>query len=209
MTLQQIAHKKYIEFSNYKGSQNIASEFSIYKILEIVKLNRITNILELGLGIGTLPSAILYQNDRKINYSGTEANQFCLNSLSENVNSKNLKIYRDLDSVRFQKKFQLIIIDGKDSNLRKIDKYISKNGVIMIEGDRKTQQETITNLFPKALFVHMISSKKNNPNGVFDKSNWQGGIKVFFVNPTFEQKINWLKQKIRTKIVYQKRKVSN
>ena len=58
MNLKQIALNTYIEFSNYEGSQHIASEFSIYKTIEIIKKNNVKNILELGLGIGTIPSAV-------------------------------------------------------------------------------------------------------------------------------------------------------
>ena len=76
----------------------------------------------------------------------------------------------------------------------------------MIEGDRKDQESKIYSMFPKSHYVHLISSKKNHPEGVFDKNSWQGGIKVFFVNPTLNQKLYWFKERFITKWVYLNRK---
>ena len=206
MNLKQIALNTYIEFSNYEGSQHIASEFSIYKTIEIIKKNNVKNILELGLGIGTIPSAVNASFGNMINYTGTESNAFCLESLKRNLNFNSVKVYSSLNEIKVKQKQELVIVDGKDDELNKISTLISENGIIMIEGDRKDQQSKIYNMFPKALYAHMISNKKNHPNGIFDKNSWQGGIKVFFINPTLSQKTYWFKERINTKLVYLKRK---
>jgi hypothetical protein len=206
MTLKQIAFNKYIEFSNYEGSQHIASEFSIYKILDIIKNNKVKNILEVGLGIGTIPSSVIKCFGNNINYTGTEANAFCLENLNKNLNFNSIKVYPSLNEVDFEQKQELVIIDGKDDELNKVSKLISKNGIIIIEGDRKDQQNKIFNMYPKGLYVHVISKNKNHAKGIFDENSWQGGIKVFFINPTLNQKVYWFKEKINTKFVYLSRK---
>ncbi|MFD1614960.1 hypothetical protein [Gelatiniphilus marinus] len=206
MNLKQIAQNTYLEFSNYEGSQHIASEFSIFKTLEIIKKNNVKNILEVGLGIGTIPSAVSTCFGNNINYTGTEANPFCLESLKRNLSFKNIKVYSSLNQIDLSQKQELVIVDGKDVELGKVSKLISEHGIIMIEGDRKNQQNKIYSMFPKALFVHLISSKKNHPKGVFDNNSWQGGIKVFFINPTLKQKLYWFKEKMNTKRVYLNRK---
>ena len=83
-SLRTIARKKYLEFSSFEGSQHIATEHAIFRILENIKTNNSKNILEIGLGIGTIFSSVYYINNN-INYSGTEDNTFCLNSLKKNL----------------------------------------------------------------------------------------------------------------------------
>ena len=41
MKINKIAKKKYLEFSKYEGSQHIAKEHSIFRILELIKNNQI------------------------------------------------------------------------------------------------------------------------------------------------------------------------
>ncbi|MCH4551232.1 hypothetical protein [Aestuariibaculum lutulentum] len=205
-SLKQSAVETYLEFSSFEGSQHIASQFAIYKTLQIIRKNKVMNILEIGLGIGTLPSAVLNYFGSDINYSGTEDNEFCLKSLKEHLKSKKIEIFKNLDDVNLEKKYDLLIIDGKEPNLKKIANSLSQNAVIIIEGDRMNQYQEILHMFSKSLFVHMTSNKKNHPKGVFDENNWQGGVKVFFINPTIKQKIYWFKEKLNTKFNYLKRK---
>ena len=209
MMLKEIANDKYLEFSNYEGSQHIASEFSIYNILKIIKDNDVKSVLEIGLGIGTVPSAVFQCFGNEINYSGTEANEFCLQSLKQNLNEGSIKVHKDINTADLNQKFDLVIVDGKDGSLKKLMNSLSKHAVIMIEGDRKDQATEMGTIFEKSLYVHLISSKKNHSDGVFDDSHWQGGIKVLYINPTLLQKISWVRQKIRTKFVYFTRKNFN
>ena len=209
MSLRQIAKRKYLEFSKYKGSQHIAGEFAIYKMLELIEKNNVNAILEVGLGIGTLPSTIIEYKKGDIEYVGTEANEFCLNSLSENLPEaiySKLKIYDSLSAALSKTSiFDLIIIDGTFDDFKNVGKHICSHAIIVIEGDRADQQKIINEYFPKSKYVHLISSEKNDPNGVFDSNSWEGGIKVFFINPTIQQSIFWLKGKIKTKLLYKRR----
>jgi len=204
--LKNVANNKYLEFSKYEGSQHIASEFSIYHILRVIEDNDVKKILEIGLGIGTVPSAVFQCFRESVEYSGTEANKFCLESLKHNLKGESIKVYNDINTADLTQKFDLIIVDGKDGNLKKLMYSLSKRAIVMIEGDRKDQTTEMRSIFKKSLYVHLISGQKNHPDGPFDDNSWQGGIKVFYINPTFSQKISWMQQKIRTKFVYFKRK---
>jgi hypothetical protein len=206
MDLKEFVNKKYLEFSNYEGSQHIASEFAIYKIITLIAKFEIRSILEVGLGIGSIASSIL-DYDSSINYKGTEANAFCLRSLSNNLKEKYdiIDIVPSLDVVMIDKKIDLIIVDGAYNNLIKLKDKLSKHAIFCIEGDRKNQAKDIQSIFPKALGVHVISMDKNNSKGVFDKAAYQGGLKVFFVNPTLRQRLYWLSEKLNTRKVYKKR----
>lgn len=199
--------KSYQSFCEANGSKHIASEYSIEKINELVKTFHLKGILEIGLGIGSICGIVLSVNRNKprFEYVGTEANDFCLKALKKNLEEdyNRLEIYSDLNNMPFFKKFDLLIIDGKDENLQAIKDLISKNGIIVIEGDRILQQDLIQKLFPNHKYVHSISLKKNNDYSPFSNENWQGGVKIIFVNSTMKQSLWWFVEKFLTKIKYQ------
>lgn len=206
MNRNQQQSNLYQSFCEADGSQNIGSEYAIEKINRLVKKFRIKRILEIGLGIGSISGILLALNRNKpdLDYSGTEANDFCLNALPENLKEdyRRLKIYSDLTEIPANKKIDLIIIDGKDQNLPTVKDLISENGMIAIEGDRMPQQNSLQELFPQHKYVHCISLKKNKEYSPFSKENWQGGLKIIFVNPTIKQNLWCLKEKYLTKIKY-------
>lgn len=199
--------KSYQSFCEANGSKHIASEYSIEKINELVETFQVKRILEIGLGIGSICGIVLSvnRNKPKFEYAGTEAIDFCLKALKKNLEEdyNRLEIYTDLNNMPFFKKYDLVIIDGKDANLQAIKDLISKNGTIVIEGDRIPQQDLIQKLFPNHKYVHSISLKKNNDYSPFSNENWQGGLKIIFVNPTFKQSIWWFTEKLFTKLKYQ------
>ncbi len=200
----------YQSFCKAEGSQHIASEYAIEKIIGLVEKFRIKEILEVGLGIGSISGILLAVNRKKpdLDYTGTEANDFCLEALPENLKEdySRLRIYSDLTEIPSNKKFDLIIIDGKDQNLQAIKGLISVNGILAIEGDRMPQQDSLQELFPDHKYVHCISSEKNNSYSPFPATHWQGGLKIIFINPTGSQKLWWVREKISTKLKYWFRK---
>jgi len=194
----------YKYFCLAKGNQHIASEFAILKLQELIRKFQVKNVLEIGLGIGSIAGTLLGLN-KNLDYSGTEANDFCLKALPENLKEdyNRLQIYSDLTEIPFDKKFDLIIIDGKDHNLQTVKDLISENGILAIEGDRMPQQDALQELFPDHKYVHCISLRKNSNFSPFPAENWQGGIKVIFVCPTLKQNLWWLEERYFTKIKYQ------
>jgi hypothetical protein len=200
----------YLSFCEAEGNQHIASEYAIEKIDGLVEKFQIKGILEVGLGIGSISGILLAVNRNKPNfdYSGTEANNFCLNALPKNLKEdyNRLQIYSDLTEIPANKKFELIIIDGKDHNLLAVKDLISENGIITIEGDRMPQQDSLQELFPQHKYVHCISREKNKSFSPFSAAHWQGGLKIIFINPTVFQKLWWMREKISTKLKYWFRK---
>jgi len=196
----------YQSFCEADGSQHIASEYAIKKINRLVEKFRIKGILEVGLGIGSISGILLAVNRNKpdLDYTGTEANDFCLEALPKNLkkNYSRLRIYSDLTEIPANKKFDLIIIDGKDHNLQAVKDLISENGIIAIEGDRMPQQDSLQELFPQHKYVHCISREKNKSFSPFPAAHWQGGLKIIFINPTVFQKLEWVNEKISTKLRY-------
>lgn len=205
LKLSDIARDVYLKFSNLEGSQHIASEFALLKILQLIKENKISSILEVGSGIGTVPFAIHKAFKKKVLYTGIEDNDFCLKSLASNIDINSTKIYNNLNSDILNERYDLVIIDGKLSNFKILKTILSKNAIIVIEGDRSVQQKGVSEIFPKAKFVHLISAKKNRYEGVFNPNHWQGGLKVFYKNPNIKQLVYWIKYKVMSKWNYFKR----
>jgi len=207
MSRNEHQSKLYQSFCEAEGNQHIASEYAIGKINGLVEKFRVERILEVGLGIGSISGVVLAVNRNKpyLDYTGTEANDFCLKALPENLKEDygRLVIYSDLSEIPSDKKFGLIIIDGKDQNLQAIKGLISENGILAIEGDRMPQQDSLQELFPQHKYVHCISLKRNKEYSPFSTENWQGGLKIIFVYPTLKQNLWWLKEKYFTKIKYQ------
>nr|WP_315217597.1 hypothetical protein [uncultured Flavobacterium sp.] len=212
MKNQKIAADTYKYFSSLDGNQHIASEYALKKIIDIIEKYKICDVIELGVGIGSISFSVLEYakvKNRKINYSGTESNEFCLGVLPHYLNSyfEQIKIFKNLDTIVSSKKFELIIIDGKEENLFKVKDLISKKGIIIIEGDRKPQLELVQSVFPRHKYVRLISNKLNLDYGPCSMypTHYMGGIQLIFTNPNFSQKINYLFYKILTAIRYKLR----
>jgi len=206
ISISDIAKRKYIEYSNYEGSQHIAKEHSIYRILECIKNNKCHSVLEVGLGIGTIFSAA-YEYNPNLKYVGTEANDFCLNSLKTNLKEsyKHLEIYANIEAIPKTEKFDIVVIDGKDDTLNVVKHYLKEDSIIVIEGDRSDQEESMVNMFPNCKNVHIVTLKKNPSDGYFDATDYQGGVKVIFIKPNTKQSIYWFKHKVLTNLRYKVR----
>lgn len=198
----KIITKVYSGYCKAEGNQNIASEYAIQKLQNLIDHFRVKNVLEVGLGIGAIAGSLLSTN-ADLEYTGTEHNEFCLNALKKNLGEKHmeLKVFSELSEVP-EKKYDLIIIDGKDPDLGKIQQLVTRHGIITIEGDRLPQQKILRKFFPKHKYVHSISNKKNSTYSPFPLNYWQGGLKIIFVNANLLQKYWWIKEKLSTKAKY-------
>jgi hypothetical protein len=211
MNYKECAVETYKKFSKIDGNQHIAGDYALEFILKIIKDFKVKSVLEVGLGIGSIADAILtysVSNNLKINYSGTEANEFCLNALSKNVIHYNLiKLYSNINSVTNACKFDLIIVDGSDDSLEKISKIANENAIVFIEGGRANQVDNLKNIFPKYKYAEIISVRKPPEYGPF-KQRWTGGGGLIFVNPTLHQKAYVFKEKIKTYVKRRLRKIN-
>jgi len=203
MTNKKQAEKYYKYFSKKEGNQHIANLFAIEKLLDLIELNKPKNILEIGLGIGTISYSIIdFLNSKSLSfrYFGTETNEFCLKELPKNLKDKysKLNLYESIEKLPKNITYDFIIIDGSDKSIEEIVSLISNNSTIFIEGDRTPQQEILIKTLPKSKFVHTISNYKEPEYGPFTTGNWSGGGKLIYTNPTFKQNINWMLEKIKT-----------
>lgn len=203
MKKENIALRTYKSFCFAEGNHHIASEYAILKLQKLITQFEVKNVLEVGLGIGAIAGSLLTANPQ-LNYTGTEQNEFCLGALRKNLgeNYIKLKVYSKLDELP-QEKFDLIIIDGKDPNAKKIKQLVSSLCIITVEGDRKSQLNFFKKIFLKNRMVHCISIRKNKEYSPYSSLEWQGGLKVLFCEPDLRQLLWWGKEKIKTKLKYQ------
>ena len=209
MHLKSFTAKQYQKFSRAKGSQFIASEYALLQILNLIEKFKSKNILEVGAGIGTISDSIL-KRFKEVNLYATEADNFCLEHLPGNldVDYNKLNLYSNVEELPKEAAFDLVIVDGKEEQLSVINKKLSKNAIIVVEGDRKDQTDTLKQQFPASKFVHSISYSKNNTYSNRPSNHFQGGLKIIFTKPNMKQKLYWLKLKMRSKINFQLRKIS-
>lgn len=210
MDLKKVVQDHYKNYANAPGSEYIVSEFGLYNILKLIKKYRVKNILEIGVGIGTISGGILKyaeKNEIELNCTGTENNKYCLDQIQKNLGSiqSKLKIYSFLDKIPSSVKYDLIIIDGLDPSLEILSKFLNPGALIVIEGDRADQTKLIRRLFPRSLFSPRVSTQKNPPYTFRDINKFQTGIKVIYANPNLQQKFDWGIMKILMKFRYFKR----
>jgi hypothetical protein len=203
MKFKKLAIDNYKFFCYLEGCDYIASEFALKTLLKLIITFKIKNVLEIGMGIGSVSDTILKldkKNNLKINYLGTENNQFCLNALPKNVTYfENITLHSEIKNVPI-KKFDLIIIDGSDDSSNLIKERCDVNTIFFVEGDRKDQTQKILDAFPNHLYVNVITLKKNpyyahEGRGI---NSYIGGGQLIFVNPTLKMKVYWFKEKAAT-----------
>lgn len=203
MISESFIQEQYRKFSKAEGSQFIASEYALKKILEYLQNYKPKTILEIGIGIGTITDSVLkaFHNNYRPVLFGTENNKFCLSKLPENLGEQynSLNIFPSIKNLPSDSRFDLIIIDGKESNLNLIKDFANDHCVVIVEGDRKDQTEIFRSLFPKSRIAHSITSKKNSSYSNRLKEHYQGGIKFIFINPNFIQNLEWVKLKLESK----------
>lgn len=210
MNTNKIAVDAYKYFSNLEGNKHIATEFALKTILKVVHKYQPKKVLELGLGIGSISYSILdycLKSKNTIEYFGTEKNEFCLNAIKEYLNDfyYKIKLFDSFQNVPVDAVFDLVIIDGSDDFIKKVGSCISKNGIIIIEGDRIPQLNVVRSIFPKSMHIRIVSNYKNPKYGPFSSDYFSGGAQLIFVNPSFGQKIDYWKYKFQTAINYRLR----
>ncbi len=196
-----ISTEVYKNFSDKVGNDYIAGDYALEKILRIISTYKTFNILEIGLGIGSISEAVLKfarVNELQINYTGTEANEFCLQALRKNVHDfEKINLYSSLDNLPLNTIYDLIIIDGSDESLSQIKKHCSKNALVFIEGGRAAQIKVIQQIFPKSIYVEVISLRKPPSYGPFHQK-WTGGGSLIAVDPSLFQSISIFAEKLKT-----------
>ncbi|HMI07093.1 MAG TPA: hypothetical protein VK528_06085 [Flavobacterium sp.] len=124
MDYKEIAKENYKKFSFVEGNEYIASEYAIITILKLLADFKINSILEVGLGIGSISDTIFKYAKKRgiaIDYTGTEANEYCLTALKSNVGDYNdIHLYASISEIKGNPKYDFIIVDGSDESLQSI-----------------------------------------------------------------------------------------
>ncbi len=202
MNSKELAKENYKRFSYIDGNAHIASEYALFTILKLIKDFKIKSVLELGLGIGSISDTVFKfakVNNKKIQYTGTESNEFCLNALESNIeNYTSIELYSSISDILNNQKYDLVIVDGSDDFLKKIASFCKPNTIIFVEGYRGSQINSLKSIFPNFMHVEIISLYKNPKYGPFPSDKWAGGGQLIFINPSFSNRIYWFKEKLKS-----------
>lgn len=209
MNTKEFALKTYHKFAQLEGNQYIAGDYALEKILNLITTFKPTHVLEVGLGIGSISDTILNycnQTQTKIQYTGTEENEFCLAVLPKYVDLySEIHLYQNIDEIQTTGVFDFVIVDGSDESLIKAKDLCTKNAMIFIEGGRMSQVNEIKKIFPNYRYAEIISTRKPPSFGPFQQK-WTGGGSLIFVNPTLKQKAYCFNEKVKTFIKRRLRK---
>lgn len=211
MNYNKIAADNYERFSTIEGNQYIATQYALKTILRLIDDFKVGSVLELGLGIGSISDTVFKYADAKkkeIFYTGTEANDYCLDSLPKNVEHYDrIHLYKELSEVKRDRKYDFIIVDGSDDTLKSIADFVKPETVVFIEGWRGSQLSAIKETFPNCIRVEIISYYKNPACGPFGPEVWCGGGQLLFPNPNLSQKGYAFKERVMTNLKYKYRKL--
>lgn len=201
MNYKEISAETYRKFADKQGNDHIAGDYALEEILRIIEKFNCKNILEVGLGIGSISDAILNfseSNSLNINYSGTEANEYCLEQLPQNVDRfEQIKLHSKIAEIADGNLFDLIIVDGSDALLSEVKKLCAKNALIFIEGGRASQIKVLNEIFPEFYQCEIISIRKPPAYGPFHQK-WTGGGTLIAISPTVFQKAFIFIEKVKT-----------
>ncbi len=210
MKSEYFTEEQYRKFSRAEGSQYIASEYALFRILELVQKFQPRNILEVGVGIGTISDSIMkaFGNSYQPKVFGTEDNEFCRSQFAKNLGSsfQEFKLFRTIQELPAEQEFDLIIIDGKDSSLEQLKAHMNDRCILVKEGDRKDQTDLMRKQLPNSKFVHSITNKKNSSYSNRSNEHFQGGLKVIFTKPNVKQYLEWMRLRLSSKIHFQLRR---
>ena len=201
MSRKDFVEKSYVKFCKLEGNEYIASEYVINKIIELIETFDLSDILELGVGIGTIADTVLNYsalNNLNINYVGTEADSFCKTALKSNIERySDLKLFENLQNIPKNFKFDLIIIDGA-ANLDLLKAICKDKCIILIEGDRMDQTSKILSTFPKGSYAHLTSLTRKKIYAPGKKNVYQSGARLIFLNPDLPMKFYLWQHKVKT-----------
>jgi hypothetical protein len=203
----KVARQTYQYFSTLEGNHIIASVYALEKIVALAQRYKVKTVLEVGLGIGSISHAVLSYakaTGHNLRYIGTEANEFCLQALPRNLKAdfSKIELYSSIDQVPADARPDLIIVDGSDANLAKLQALAAPSAILFVEGCRAQQVKALQSYFPKALSVETISAFKNPTGGPYPTDKWACGGSIIFTQPTALQRCQYWDEKITTTLRY-------
>ncbi len=150
--LNEAAAGLHARFSKYIGGEHIASLHALHGLMWWVQRRRPAHILEVGAGIGTLTSGILWVRARLAaaglgtpTLISTEDNAFCKEQIAKNLaeQMKDFLLITDMDGFPKEvRELDFVVIDGGVLD----DRYfmsLTPRAVVFFEGFREKQRKLL------------------------------------------------------------------
>jgi len=139
------ACRVYGRFSSMPGASHIATRRALSCLAAVLRQKRPKAVLEFGSGIGTV-TYMLLASSPDLRVIGIEANPFCLEQLARNIPDelKPRLTLANSDDARLDRRFDLIIIDGKFAS--RPPAFLLPGTICFIEGDRESQAKDLEDM---------------------------------------------------------------
>jgi hypothetical protein len=151
------AHKLHCMFSGLPLAQHIASEWALMHLSALQRLVKPERTLEIGAGIGTITSMLLYSTAE---ITAVEPESQFREELRKNIGLHDrLRVVSDLKTV--EPPFDLVVIDGEfPTGYRKV---IGAKTLLFIEGSRTHQRRELkrewVSYLPDPFIEHTIKPR--------------------------------------------------
>jgi hypothetical protein len=140
--------QEYEAYEKINGDYAIASLFFLNELRNIIKREKSARILEVGVGTGTVPYSLRDIKD-SFEYVGTENFKLCIERLRRQAPFIiHKKFVREVNGL-----FDLIIVDGQDTETHRLVKRLKSGGIIVVENDRRSQVEILEKSCKKRKFL--------------------------------------------------------
>ncbi|MGC8667505.1 MAG: hypothetical protein ACP5VE_05260 [Chthonomonadales bacterium] len=178
-------HKR---FSGYIGGEHIASLHALHGLMWWVLRRRPSTILEVGAGIGTLTSGLLWSVER-IAAAGaarpilisTEDNAFCVQQIAKNLADQLERFHLISDMDAFPQgvaSVEFVVIDGGVLDERYFTR-LAPRGVVFFEGFREKQRKLLESTVKGRSWVQANFRSRDRREGYW----------IYQLEPTFWERI--------------------
>jgi hypothetical protein len=141
MTNKILVDEIHNEFAKQIGSDQIATKLALEIIANHLDDTCPKSILEIGSGIGTITKLLVQKMPNSVIYC-YEINEWCLEQLKKNINSKNITVLKsESELISIRGKIEFLIIDDWLNKQTTFDLILqTKPESVFIEGHRRWQR---------------------------------------------------------------------
>lgn len=201
-------------FSTRPGSEHIATRSAIEGLILWLQRTRPRRVLEIGSGIGTLTQATVstlldLHGPGGFSLVTLEDHPFCRTALRENLASDwaHLTLQASVDELAVDRPPDFLITDGGDPTDDRPFRSLAPRATVFIEGDRRPQATRLEEAIGGRRFAEAdVRLLRRRPDEEGQSRRWDGGYRVYRLDPTPWDRMLCRGIGLRTKVVYRLRR---
>lgn len=202
-------------FAPRPGAEHIATRAAIAGLIRWLGRKRPERVLEVGAGIGTLTWALVETLSHQRGDDGfvlytVEDHRFCLQELRKNLQPLwgRFTVIGSVGEIGSSGPgFDFLVVDGGRQDDEGLFRRLRPGAVVFIEGDRRTQADSLERALGDRAFAKAdvrVLRRRTLQNGT---RAWDGGYRIYQLEPTFGGRVRLALINLRTKLVYRLRRL--